>query len=177
MVGVMAMTPVHIRDAGHDPALTLRIVGVVLSLHIAGMYALTPLAGWLTDRCGRRSVILGSVAVLLLACGVAGTAGYGTPQLAAGLTLLGLGWSGTLVAGSTLLTESVPAALRPSAQGLSDLAMGVAGAGAGALSGPVVQWGGYPTLALFGAMATVPLVGLALRTTTAPDSPPARAEA
>jgi MFS family permease len=54
MIGVMTMTPVHIRGAGHDPAHTLRIVGLVLSSHIAGMFAFSPVFGWLTDRLGRR---------------------------------------------------------------------------------------------------------------------------
>jgi MFS family permease len=162
MVGVMAMTPVHIRAAGHDAPTTLRIVGVVLSLHIAGMFAFAPLTGWLTDRYGRRPVILGAIGVLLAACAVAGTAGHGSAQLAAGLTLLGLGWSGTMVAGSTLLSETVPTDLRPSAQGLADVVMGLAGAAAGAASGAVVQWGGYPTLTLLAAATTVPLAALAL---------------
>ena len=121
MIGVMAMTPVHIRGAGHDAAHTLRIVGVVLSLHIAGMFAFAPLMGWLTDRLGRRPVIVGGIALLLVACAVAGTAGHGSVQLAVGMMLLGLGWSATMVAGSTLLTESVrdrapglgPGPLRP----------------------------------------------------------------
>ena len=158
MVGVMAMTPVHILDAGHEAAHTLRIVGIVLSFHIAGMYALAPVTGWLSDRYGRRPVILGGVALLLLACAVAGTAGHGTVQLSAGLTLLGLGWSGTMVGGSTLLTESVSAEIRPSAQGLSDMIMGLAGASAGALSGFAMNGGGYPLVALLAAAATVPLV-------------------
>jgi MFS family permease len=163
MVGVMSMTPVHILGIGHDAAHTLRIVGVVLSLHIAGMFAFAPLTGWLTDRLGRRAVVLGGIAVLVLACSVAGTAGQSSAQLAVGLTLLGLGWSGTMVAGSTLLSESVPAELRASAQGLSDIVMGLAGATAGALSGVVVHGGGYATLTLVAALATVPLVALALR--------------
>ena len=163
MVGVMAMTPVHILSAGHDPAHTLRIVGVVLSLHIAGMFAFAPVTGWLTDRYGRRPVIVGGVALLLAACAVAGTAGHHSGQLSVGLFLLGLGWSGTMVAGSTLLSESVPEPIRPSAQGLSDLVMGLAGASAGAVSGLVVSWAGYSTLAMLAAIATVPLVALALR--------------
>src|SRR5688572_17959160 len=57
MVGVMAMTRVHIRGAGHDAAHTLRIVGIVLSVHIAGMYAFSPIVGWVTDRVGRQPVI------------------------------------------------------------------------------------------------------------------------
>jgi MFS family permease len=165
MVGVMAMTPVHIRGAGHDAALTLRIVGIVLSLHIAGMFAFAPVMGWATDRYGRRAVIVGAVAVLLAACAVAGSAGHGhgSAQLSVGLTLLGLGWSGTMVAGSTLLSESVPPQLRASAQGLSDLTMGLAGATAGAASGPVLEWGSYATLAALGALATAALGALALR--------------
>jgi MFS family permease len=163
MVGVMAMTPVHILGAGHDPAHTLRIVGVVLSLHIAGMFAFAPVTGWLTDRYGRRAVILGGVALLLVACAVAGTAGHHSGQLSVGLFLLGLGWSATMVAGSTLLSESVPTPVRPSAQGLADLVMGLAGASAGAVSGLVVSWSGYSTLTLLAAVATVPLLALALR--------------
>jgi MFS family permease len=163
MVGVMAMTPVHILGAGHGPAHTLRIVGVVFSLHIAGMFAFAPVTGWLTDRLGRRPVILVGVALLLVACLVAGTAGHHSGQLSAGLFLLGLGWSGTMVAGSTLLSESVPQPVRPSAQGLSDLVMGLAGASSGAVSGLVVAGSGYPTLNLLAAVATVPLLALALR--------------
>ena len=177
MVGVMTMTPVHIRSAGHDAAHTLRLVGLVLSAHIAGMFAFAPVFGWLTDRIGRRPVVGIGILLLLLACGVAGTAGHDPAQLAAGLTLVGLGWSAAMVAGSTLLSEGVPAELRASAQGLSDLTMGLAGATAGALSGVVVEHWGYPTLTLLAALATAPLVVLLLggiATNTAPPGPPRR---
>jgi MFS family permease len=160
MIGVMAMTPVHISGAGHDAAHTLRIVGLVLSFHIAGMFAFSPVVGWLTDKFGRRPVILGGITVLLMACAVAGTAGHHSAALAVGLMLLGLGWSGTMVAGSTLLSESVPVELRASAQGLSDLVMGLAGATAGAISGVIVEAWGYPTLTFLAALATAPLVAL-----------------
>jgi MFS family permease len=163
MVSVMAMTPVHILGAGHSAADTLRIVGIVLSLHIAGMFAFAPVTGWLTDRYGRRRVIQGGITLLLVACAVAGTAGHHSPRLSVGLFLLGLGWSGTMVAGSTLLSESVPEAVRPSAQGLSDLVMGLSGAVGGALSGLVVALTGYATLTLLAAIAAVPLLALALR--------------
>jgi MFS family permease len=167
MVGVMAMTPVHVRGAGHDAPTTLRIVGVILSLHIAGMYAFAPVTGWATDRFGRRRVILAGALLLLLACGIAGSAGHGSARLSAGLMVLGIGWSAAVVAGSTLLTESVPAELRASSQGVSDLTMGLAGATAGALSGVVVGWAGYPTLALLAALATLPLAAA----TTRPPAP------
>ncbi|WP_433391634.1 MFS transporter [Micromonospora sp. KLBMP9576] len=162
MVAVMVMTPVRLHE-WHSDADLLRVVGLVLSLHIAGMYALAPVAGWLTDRIGRRAVILGGVGLLLAACAVAGTAGHHTARLSTGLFLLGLGWSGTMVAGSTLLSESVPAGIRPSVQGLCDLTMGLAGAVGGTVSGFVVEAAGYPVLAMFAAVAVVPLVTLALR--------------
>ena len=173
MVGIMAMTPVHIRGAGHDAAHTLRIVGVVISVHIAGMYAFAPLIGWLTDRLGRRPVIFAGIVLLLAACVLAGGAGYDSARLGAGLMLVGLGWSCTMVAGSTLLSEAVPVELRTSAQGLSDLIMGLAGASAGALSGVVVSAWSYPVLAVVAAIATVPLIVLAIavRSESSPPDP------
>jgi MFS family permease len=158
MIGVMTMTPVHIRSAGHGPEHTLQIVGLVLSFHIAGMFAFSPVMGWLTDRLGRRPVIFTGIGLLLLACAVTGTADHHSAQLALGLMTLGLGWSATMVAGSTLLSDSIPVELRPSAQGLSDLIMGLAGATAGAVSGVIVHQWGYPTLTLLAAVATAPLI-------------------
>ena len=163
MVGVMSMTPVHIRSAGHDPAHTLRIVGVVLSLHIAGMFACSPAVGWLTDRMGRRPIILFGIALLIVASLLAGQTEHNATRLAVALTLLGLGWSCTMVAGSTLLTESVAAELRTSAQGLADAIMGLAGASAGALSGVIVNAWGFPMLTILAALATTPFVVLAMR--------------
>ncbi|HEX6969439.1 MAG TPA: MFS transporter [Micromonosporaceae bacterium] len=161
MVGVMTMTPVHIGGPHGGPDV-LRLVGIVISLHIAGMYALSPVVGWLADRLGRRAVVLIGAALLVAACAVAGTAGHHPVRLSVGLVLLGLGWSCTMVSGSTLLSESVPAEVRPAAQGLSDLLMGLAGASAGAFSGLIVGWFDYPVLNLLAALATVPLIVLAL---------------
>ena len=174
MIGVMAMTPVHIRGAGHDAARTLSIVGLVISFHIAGMYAFSPVFGWLTDRIGRRPVIFTGIALLLAACALAGSAGHDQARLAGALMVLGLGWSATMVAGSTLLSESIPLELRASAQGLSDLVMGLAGASAGAISGVIVDAWGYPMLTLFAALMTTPLIAL-VSMRVSPMASPARA--
>jgi MFS family permease len=162
MVAIMSMTPVHIGEAHSRPE-TLRIVGLVLSLHIAGMYALSPVIGWLTDRLGRRRVVIAGIVLLISACAVAGTAQHDTFRLALGLVLLGQGWSCTMIAGSTLIAESIGLHVRASAQGLSDFVTGVCGATAGLLSGVIVRYGQYPTLALVAGLATVPLLALALR--------------
>ncbi|HLL68577.1 MAG TPA: MFS transporter [Micromonosporaceae bacterium] len=166
MVSVMSMTPVQISAHTTGHASVLRVVGLVLSVHIAGMYALSPVVGWLSDVLGRRRVILGGVITLLVACVVAGTAGAHTAGLAVGLALLGLGWCGTMVAGSTLLSESVAAAVRPAVQGLSDVVMGLAAASGGAVAGVIVDWLGYRELTLLAAAAALPLIGLALRART-----------
>ncbi|HJR50785.1 MAG TPA: MFS transporter, partial [Gemmatimonadales bacterium] len=83
---------------------------------------------------------------------------HDSAQLAIGMMLLGLGWSGTMVAGSIMLSESVPLELRAAAQGLSDLIMGLAGALAGAISGLILEGWGYPRLTLLAALATAPLL-------------------
>jgi MFS family permease len=93
-----------------------------------------------------------------VACVVAGLApGDDVPMLGIGLFLLGLGWSCTLIAGSTLVTDEVPAAERPAVQGLSDLTMNGAGAVGGAVAGVVVVVWSYGALC---ALAAVPLAAL-----------------
>jgi len=132
MVGVMVMTPIHMRHV--DVSLT--VIGLVISVHIAGFYALSPVVGWAVDRFGRVPMIYLGAVLLLASAAVAGTAPvHDSAQLGVGLFLLGLGWSCGLVAGSTLLTEPVPAASRTSVQGAADLAMNAAGAVDGALAG------------------------------------------
>ena len=163
MVSVMTMTPVHIDHQGHPD--TLRVIGWVISVHVAGMYVLSPVVGWLTDRVGRRAVILGGIGLLVAACTVSGLSGHHTAGLTVGLGLLGMGWSATMVSGSTLLTESVGLANRASVQGLADLIMGLGGATAGALAGVVVAWSSYATLTVVAALVTVPLLAAALRPT------------
>jgi MFS family permease len=161
MVAVMVMTPVHMH---HDGA-QLRLVGLVISVHIAGMYALSPLVGALADLLGRVQVLLAGQAILLVAFLLAGTAAAGQgPQLAAGLFLLGLGWSAGLVTGSAMLTESVPEGERPGVQGAADLVMGLSGAACGALAGVVVQGAGYGMLNASAAVLVAGLAGFAAHT-------------
>jgi MFS family permease len=160
MVAVMSMTPVHLQ---HGEA-SLKIIGFVISGHITGMYIASPLVGMASDRIGRRPVIVVGGAILLASFLIAGTAtGHQSMQLAIGLFLLGLGWSCTLIAGSTLLTESIPAEDRPNVQGTADLLMGIAGASAGLLSGLVVGLGSYAMLNVISAVLVVPLILLTLR--------------
>ncbi|MCZ2826817.1 MULTISPECIES: MFS transporter [unclassified Modestobacter] len=159
MVGLMVMTPVHM-GAGHSDAdgTTLRVIGLVISVHVAGMYLFSPVVGWLADRAGRSATVALGGVLLLLAAVVAGTAPPGAAlQLGTGLFLLGLGWSCGLVAGSTLVTESVSTEVRPAAQGATDLLMGLGAAVAGAVGGPLLALGGFGLVAVISAVLIGPL--------------------
>jgi MFS family permease len=117
MVAVMVMTPVHMAHVD----VTLTIIGLVISVHVLGMYAFSPLVGALTDRLGRLRVIQIGVAILLSSALISGFARADDAiTLGIGLFLLGLGWSCTLIAGSALLTETVGPEFKSASQGASD---------------------------------------------------------
>jgi MFS family permease len=161
MVGVMSMTSVHLRHHGAS----LTIVGFVISGHVAGMYALSPLTGWLADRLGRIPTIgigLGILAIAMTLAAVAPDDAHALTGLA--LFTLGLGWSACLVAGSTLLSRSVPDDIRTSAQGLSDLTMGVLASLSGTAAGPVLAYLGFHWLAVFCGILLIPAALLAATT-------------
>lgn len=154
MVSIMVMTPVHMSHVD----VTLSVIGLVISVHILGMYAFSPLVGALSDKLGRVRVIQFGVVILLLAATIAGfSPAMNTVSLGIGLFLLGLGWSCTLIAGSTLLSESVSVEMKPASQGASDLVMNLMGAVGGALSGVIIGVLTFGWLCLFIAILIVGL--------------------
>lgn len=177
MVGVMSMTPLHLQELVEGPAAThaghpasgdvLVIIGFTISLHIAGMFALAPVMGWLTDKAGRAETILIGFILLITAVAVAGFGQGSTAAVAVGLVLLGLGWSAATVSGSTLLAESVAQDSRVMVQGVSDMLMGAAGAVGGAVSGLILSWAGYLGLNLAGAVVGASVLAAAFVTVMA----------
>lgn len=156
MVSVMVMTPVHMAHVD----VTLTVIGFVISIHVLGMYAFSPIVGSLSDRLGRVRVIQIGVATLLASTLFSGFAAPNDVlMLGIGLFLLGLGWSCTLIAGSALLTESVDPAQKTSSQGASDLVMNLSGAGGGALAGVIIGMLSYGWLCAFAAIP-VGLLGI-----------------
>ena len=153
MVAVMAMAPVHMHDHGHG----LQFVGLVISLHVAGMFAPAPITGWLTDRLGPLAVAGGGAALLIVAGVLSAASGAQASTFALGLALLGVGWNASLIAGSALLASAVSVAQRPRVEGAGELSMGVAAASATAIAGPVVGVAGYAALAAAGAVAAFTL--------------------
>ena len=160
MVSVMAMTPVHLTAHGAS----LVIVGFTISLHIAGMYALSPVFGILADRVGRRTTIALGQGMLAASLLMTGFGADSEGWVVAGLIFLGLGWSASTVAGSALLTESALPDRRTIVQGRSDLIMSASGALGGALAGVALAMLGYSGLS-FVTMALVTTVVVALALT------------
>jgi MFS family permease len=149
MIAVMVMTPLHMHHGGAR----LEVIGIVISGHVLGMFALAPLVGWAADRFGRPPVLTAGAGVLFGSLLLSGTSPAGASwTIGAGLFLLGLGWSLCTVAASTLLSEAAPLDARTDVQGAADLVMGVVAALAGVVAGVVMDGFGYVALNLFAAL-------------------------
>jgi MFS family permease len=138
----------------------------VVSLHIAGMFAPSPLSGWLADRFGALAVVLGAGSMLVIACAVAAGGAGSSTVLVIAMVLLGVGWNLALVGGSLLLTSGVPVLDRPRREAWGEVGMGAAAAGGGAASGIVMAASGYPAVAAAGAAVAallLPWAGLGRR--------------
>lgn len=163
MVAIMTMTPVHMRDHGHSTG----AAGLVIAVHVAAMYLPSPVTGRLVDRIGRGRMAVAAGGTLLLAGLLASSAADDSVAiLAVALGLLGLGWNFGLVAGTALVTDSLPVETRARTQGLVDVAIAIAGAGGGLMSGVVVHAAGYSVLSLAGgvvALAIIPAVAASVR--------------
>jgi MFS family permease len=158
MVAVMTMAPLHLHHGGTG----LTVIGVVVSLHIAGMFAPSPASGWLTERIGGRRTAVVAFGVLTTASVGAATAGTGTVPLGGALLLLGVGWNLALVAGSDLLIRDVPLQRRPGRESWGEVGMASAAAVGGLASGLVVAAFDYATLGLLGAVTSAVLMGALL---------------
>ncbi len=141
MVAVMTMTPVHMKLHGHET-----MSQYVVSLHIAGMYAFSPLVGRYADRKGTLPAVLVGAGTLVVSTVMAALSGEAAVMLFPSLWLLGVGWNFGLIGGSAMLIESVPESKRVTVQGSADLMMSFCGGMAGLSSGFIRKAVGYHML-------------------------------
>ncbi|MCS6847262.1 MAG: MFS transporter [Anaerolineae bacterium] len=157
MVLLMASVSVHMSDHGHD----LGDISAVISIHVLGMFAFSPLVGQLADRLGRRAVIVAGALVLMAGCVIAPLS-LDTPWIALGQFFVGLGWSGCYVAGSALLADALGQAERARLQGANDAAVNIASAAGCLGSGLLLAAVGFTWLSVVGfAVALLPLLAAA----------------
>jgi MFS family permease len=144
MIAPMGMAPVQLQQAGESAG----AIGATMSVHLAAMYAASPLFGVLVRRVGARMAGGMAVAAMAFACGILAAGVDDILWFVAGLGLLGLGWSCGMVAASTILA-GVPTQHRYRAQGLNDTLLNVGGGLASLVGGIAIALVGYRTLALW----------------------------
>jgi MFS family permease len=170
MVSVMIMTPLHMEHGGAE----LSVIGVVISGHVLGMFAFSPVMGWLADRWGRPTMLFLGAGVQLFSLLLSGGSPEGSSwQISVGLFLLGLGWSAATVAASATVADRAPLETRTDVQGVADMVMWLAAAAGGALSGAIVAAWGYAALNGFAGLLAGGVV-LAAAVTASADRTPDR---
>ncbi len=164
MVLMMASVSVHMSDHNHG----LGDISTVISVHVLGMFAFSPLVGQMADRLGRRAIVAIGATTLMAGCVIAPLS-LDTPWIALGQFLVGLGWSGCYVAGSALLADALGASERARLQGANDTVVNIASAAGSLGSGLLLAAVGFTVLSAVGfTVALLPLLALSF---TAPPNP------
>lgn len=158
MVTVMTLTPVHLQHGGHG----LELIGLTISGHTLGMFAFSPLVGWIADRWGTGRTTTAGFGIILAAllCGMLGA--DSVPTVMVGLFLLGLGWSFVMIAGSAMLNSAVPEQVRAPAQGMLDSATYLGAAVGAGSAGVILAVLGFAGLNAVSMLLLVPVAVLAL---------------
>lgn len=182
MTMMMAMTSLAL--SRHDYALPL--ISASVSIHVMGMFGLSLPLGRLSDRLGRRAVMLIGLALSGLGSILVPTSPeYGV--VTAGTFLVGLGWSGVNVAAAARIADLVHPAERGRAVGVNDAFSTFAAILMPLAGGPLVEWLGMSSLTVLAllVLATPALLLLRLRdqparergSAHAPTTPPAASAA
>jgi MFS family permease len=158
MVAVMNLTGYMMVGQGHMQS----DVFPVISAHVVGMYGLVLVVGDLIDRLGRRTALVGGLAVMgLSTLALARTESI----LATGVALfgLGLGWSFSYVAATSELVDLARPSERGRLIGFNDLLSGSVGGALALLGGLAYTHAGRNSIALGGAVAVaLPALWIAL---------------
>jgi MFS family permease len=158
MVAVMTMTPVHLAHHGDS----VNVIGLTISLHVVGMFALAPVVGALTDRFGHRATITIGIAIFVVSLVIGALWPDDTRWIIASLILLGVGWSFMNVAGSALFSTSVSDQMRAASQGGVDALSNLFGAAAALAAGPIMVATNFSVLSVLSMIVLVPVAVLML---------------
>lgn len=157
MVGVMGVTPTALHHLGHGGG----AISWAISIHIAGMFAFSPLIGAALDRFGRRAGLIAGCVASIAGALVAATE-LSAAVVGAGLFAIGLGWSATFLGATAVISDATSAGERAGALGFTDLFVSLSSATAGLASGALLEVAGYRTL----GVVVAAIVGVALLAVT-----------
>ncbi len=158
MVAVMGVTPVALHHHGDSSA----AISGVISLHIAGMFAFSPLIGAALDRWGRHPGLLLGAAMSGVGALVASTAADAW-LVGVGLFAIGLGWSATYLGATAVISDIMAPSERGGALGFTDLLISASSAGAGLAAGFVFEGAGFRVLGIAVAVLVAPVLLTLLR--------------
>src|SRR4051794_1664816 len=153
MVAVMGVTPIALEHHhASDTAISL-----VISLHVAGMWAFSPFVGYALDKVGRRPVLLAGGALSVFGALLAGL-DQGTGWASVALFAIGFGWSATYLGATAVISDATTALERAGALGFTDLVVSLTSAAAGLAAGLLFEGAGMRVLGF--AVAAIVLLGV-----------------
>ncbi|MDW8041939.1 MAG: MFS transporter [Nitrososphaerota archaeon] len=156
MVMMMGLASLYLFDLGYSQTL----VSLAVTIHVIGMFGFSTVLGRLSDSIGRRAVL---VAGLLLS-GVGSLIIPSTGDhlvVDAGMFLIGLGWSASIVSSTALISELVPVGVKGKYFGLNDMVLGISSLALPLIGGVMITSHGFFYLGLLGlvvALAPIPLL-------------------
>ena len=169
MTMMMSIVSLHMTHHAH----TLDAVGTVVSLHVLGMYAFSPVWGALADRMSKRVLVLIGATVLMAGCFI-GPLSNDLVPIEVALFLVGLGWSMCYVSGSALLTGALTREEKARAQGTNDLVVNLSSALGGLASGLILNSFDYGGVGLTGiVLISLPVLLMLVQRLRAPAAPAA----
>ncbi len=145
----------------HHDEVVLTLISLSVTLHTVGMFAFSVPFGWISDKVGRKRVIL--LGGMLLGVGVfltPITANYAIITFA--IFLAGLGWSATNVATSALISDLIRPERRGRLFGANDVLTGLTSLSLPALGGAVIANLGLGAFALLGLLVALPVLFVTL---------------
>ena len=156
MVGVMSITSVELGDHGWADWQ----VQLLMAAHFVGMFALAYPVGLLADRIGRRRTSL--LGLGACAIGSFGTALTGaSPLITPFFFLLGLGWAGCFVAGTSILADITSPRERGVLTASNDLIVALCAATASISAGVLLSGLGFWAVGVvFGTLLALAVPGL-----------------
>ena len=155
---MMTMTALALRR--HD--FSLSAISLSVAIHVMGMFGLSLPLGRLTDRVGRRNVML--LGLVLASAGswfVVATPSY--TIITTGTFLVGLGWSCVNIAATALYADTTSPDERGRVIGANDTFTAAAAISMPLVGGVVVEYLGLSALGIFGMALMVPALLLLLK--------------
>ncbi len=155
---IMAMTALALSHHGHG----LEAISTAVAIHVVGMYGLSVPLGRLTDRLGRRNMmLLGACVEAIGAMLVPASPEYWV--ITSGTFLVGLGWSCINVSVSALIADLVDPLDRGRAIGANDTFSGAGAIVMPLAGGPLVELWSLSAVGVVGAVLMLAAVVLLSR--------------